>query len=164
MMNKLKTRITEKWYGFKAESLLQNISFFELLAVIKENKEKVRTAEADCNEDWIYIYEDKSNKFTLYYKLLRVTIQNSQDSIIQVSVLKPGCHWEFDSKCVDISNTFDIYTWYNVESLIGDFHHGEKYLKGKWNEYVYNTASQLNDKINSWTRYNVFNDAFKNNG
>ena len=60
MINKFKTRIIEKWYGFKTASLLQNISFFELLDVIKENKEKVKTAEADCNENWIYIYEDKA--------------------------------------------------------------------------------------------------------
>ena len=162
MFTKISEKITEKYFRFKTENLLQNTLFFELLNIVRDNKERVTISDPDCNVDTIFFNEEKDTKFTLYYDLIRVYIEGSTNKIIKVSVLKPGCQWEFDSKKNDISNTFDVYTWYDIENLVGDRCMGEKYLQGNWNEYVYNIVKRLSDQVNSWTRYNIFNDAFKN--
>ena len=162
MFNKLLEKFTEKCFRFKAENLLANTAFFELLDIVRNNKERVVIADPDSKEDVIFYNEEKDTKFTLYYGLLRVYVENSVNKIIRVSVLKPGCQWEFDTKKNDISNTFDVYTWYDIENLVGDRCMGEKYLDGNWNEYIYLSTKHLSDQINSWTRYNIFNDAFKN--
>lgn len=163
MFTKFTNKILEKWYYLKADTLLKNLPFFSMLDTIKNNEDKVQDFKPVSTEDYIFIRKHSENSFTLYYKLLRIVIEDNTNKIIQVSVLKPGTEWTFDNKNNDTSITFEVYTWYDVEVLIGQRCSGERYLKGNWNEYVFTTTKQLYEKINSWTDYNIFNKAFKNN-
>lgn len=164
MFNSIKNKFFEEYYFLKAENLLRETSFLDLLNIIKENEVKVSTLTPKSEDDWLYFYTKKNENYILYYKQIRIIIQNSNDKIVRFSILKPGCKWEFDEKGEDNSNTFEVYARYDIEDIIGDRCIGGRYLKGNWNKYVYETTKQLIDKINSWTYYNIFNNAFKNNG
>jgi hypothetical protein len=79
-----------------------------------------------------------------------------------VSIKKENDAWVFkkNNKTFNTANpiteTMNIYLYYNVNVMDDRFCENSNYLDGNWNEYVYNTLIDINDMIYGFTQYSQF--------
>ena len=172
-MSKIVDFFKNYYYHILIESKISKIDFFELKKIAEEyNKVQAFPVGEDYENDEIEdadidhvmkIYSANNGGADIYYKNVHVSIiDNDKQHIIRVSIKKENDVWVFkkNNKTFNTANpiteTMNIYLYYNVNVMDDRFCENSNYIDGNWNEYVYNTLIDINDMIYGFTQYSQF--------
>ena len=170
---KISDTIKRYYYQLLIESSFKEYNFFEMKKIAEEyNKVQAFPFGEDYNNDEIEdldinenmkIYSTNNGGMDIYYKNTHISIiDNDKQHVVRISIKKENDVWVFkkNNKKFDTTNpiteTMNVYLYYNVNVMDDRFCENYNYVSGNWNEYVYNIVTEINDMIYGFTQYSQF--------
>lgn len=169
-----KKLIRQNFYGLKVINYLTNLHFSEIVNIIDCDPEKLAHIPSEDylphTDGLIRTYKD-GDLYAFYLDRVRIVINNGKEKLVKVSILAPKENWkmwELDAKGkntagIDSADSvaYTVYTYCDILMPTGKMMCDERYTKGTWNEYVYNTVHKIIDDIYSYKEKNKFNNFYK---
>lgn len=164
-------RIRQNFFGVRTTHLLTNLVFSELVETMQANSELSRLPEDNYlpSNNAIRFYKD-GNVYVVYYDRIRLLIVDDKEKLVTVSLLDPQDQWkvfDVDNKgktifTIDSPETevYTVYTCCNVLMPTGRMMFDERYTKGSWNEYVFNSINYIVEQILRYKKRNKFNNYY----
>ena len=180
-MVNIKDAIKRYYYQIMVESKFRDINFFEIKKIAEEynkiispsvvdtselitenNPESLLIGEKNDNGEPL-IYSSSNNGLEIYYKNIHISIiDNDKQHIVRVSLKMRNKPWEFKrnnktfNAAIPLTETMNVYLYYNVNVMDDRFCENYNYLDGTWNEYLYKTITEVIDIIYGFTQYSQF--------
>ena len=174
MFKNLNTKkLRQNYFGLKTGYLLANIQFQDIVSVISSDIEHLGCVPEEGYQPFcdgnIHTYKD-GDIYAIYYNKVRIVINDGKEKLIKVSILGQNDTWkvwELDSKGKNIrtidspeTDAYTVYTYCDVLIPTGRMMVDERYTRGTWNEYVYNSVTEIIEYINTFKERNKFNNYY----
>lgn len=158
----------KKWfYKFRLENKLKDFNFFRLIDIL-ETYEKFKKPE-DLESSKFYATEPVclrtgENVYDIFYDNIHIHLEDTKkQTIISLSLKHIDFLWRLDELSPEENkNLLEVYLWYDIEVLGNRRCSNTNFTDGMWNEYVYKTLCELEEKVNGYTTCSWFNREYGN--
>jgi hypothetical protein len=171
--NLSRKKIRQNFFSLKVTHYLMNLHFSEIADVIDNALESLVYIPGEStqpNIDGIVRVYKENELYVIYCDRVRIIVNNGREKLVKVSILGQNDMWkvwELDSKGKNITsidspetNAYTVYTYCDIMMPTGKMMCDERYTKGTWNEYVYETVKKIVDYIMSFKERNKFNNYY----
>jgi len=164
-MNQIKNFI----YKMLVKNKLSSIVFSEIPVMLNEHgaANKLERAEKGMfinSDDTFKFFVDDNEGLFIFYHNVCLNIQETDEKFYAAIHLKTSSDvWNIASKNESVlssTNTCIVYCKYDI--LVMGYNHcyDEYYVDGAWNEYLYDTITDLDESIKSVTPKYVINNSY----
>ena len=177
----MKSILSNVYWGWLANNAVKNMYIWELLDVLKkyDKIQEIPTDDSitalvpnkpDGDDDFVVYCNTYRTIYDIYYKNIHMQIVDTPThEIFQIFLKTEDDIWIINRNSegiFDVSNpntkTVEVYYWFDIETMHENRCSDEKYMKGTWNEYIFKTLSDFENKVINLTVEFQISDAYKN--